>query len=223
MRVLHSIFIILFISHSVFSSITLVYTSQGFDWGEIPDEMTFKLEAEGVYPYMSEIITIEFGNTTPALPENVSDWRLIPKYPVSVQFSNGSEWQDFSLLPALTYFVLPIGNWTLMTHLAEFEFQEFNESEVDNHDMEFWDIYYELEMNDSSRQFTATSSYYKANGVLHQSGVYVNPITGGNQIGSISLYYSPYVTQPRYLVFFVYLAATIIGLVMVAVWIRKME
>ncbi|MHA2214243.1 MAG: hypothetical protein ACW992_13875, partial [Candidatus Thorarchaeota archaeon] len=166
---------------------------------------------------------VEFGELQPTIPETILDWNQLPLYPVSLVFSNGSEWEDWSsLLPALTYFVLPIGNWSLITGLAETAFENYTDLEVDTA-IEYWDYYFEVDSDDASIRMTATATYNKESGVLFVSGVYVNPRSGGGQIGSIFLSFNPFADSPRQEIYIIYLIIVVSAMVGVAIWIKRMK
>ncbi len=98
-------------------------TSQGLDWGfEVGGQYNYDyvLKDSNNETLVEEVIHI-VANTRPTIPNIVSVWDDLPAIEAEITWTNGSSVEVFALSYFMyamdVEFVLPIGNWTLLTNL----------------------------------------------------------------------------------------------------------
>jgi len=114
-------------------------TDQGFEWGfAYDDEFHFMMHLDGDNIQIDEEIYIELHDPLPVIPDSMDNWTDIPWQTVYVFYANGTELGIEVLAFVAMYNVyLPIGNWELLSTLAQ-NTHEVENFTLDTEDPFFW-------------------------------------------------------------------------------------
>ncbi len=99
----------------------------------------------------------------PDLSNQITNWSQLPSPEIIIELENGIEITDWiDLFPALPRFVLPTGNWSLITGLAGNKSPDW---EVDyDSQQELWEL--TIESNTTNGDWRASIDYSQSEGVL---------------------------------------------------------
>ncbi len=116
-------------------------------WGEETGTLMMILTIKGLPSFSNEIV----------------NWSQIPSPEISIELENGTELTSWrGLFPALPTFVLPTGNWSLITELAEANSSDW---EVDyDSGQDFWQL--NIESNETNSDWRASIDYSQSEGIL---------------------------------------------------------
>jgi hypothetical protein len=96
-------------------------TDQGFEWGfAYDDEFHFMMHINGTGFHIDEEIYVILNDTIPAIPDSMDNWTDIPYTGIWAYYANGTQLGIEILMFIAMYNVhLPIGNWDLLSTLAQ--------------------------------------------------------------------------------------------------------
>lgn len=96
-------------------------TDQGFEWGfEQDDAFHFMMHVNGTGFQLDEEIYLDLNDTLPSIPDSMDDWSQIPNVTIDAFYANGTRLGIEVLMFVAMYNAhLPIGNWDLLSTLAE--------------------------------------------------------------------------------------------------------
>ncbi len=172
-------------------------TNQGFEWGfDDDDAFHFMMHYEEDGMLIHEEIYIELNDTLPAIPDSMDNWTDIPWVVINSFYANGTKMGIEVITFIAMYNVhLPIGNWALLTTLAQ-ETHNLENFTLDPEDLFFWG--YSWEDDDwkiSGDEFTIYTNYtinvhveyLKIDGFLTHYSVYSYNTTTMEPVGEITL------------------------------------
>jgi len=165
-------------------------TSQGLEWGvALNDEVTyqFKVIEEGD-TLLDEGVNVTVESTPGTIPDPVLDWLLLPYVDVDIVYTNGSALglEGFYLIGIILaggHFIIPLGNFTLLTELF-MDSLIYNENSTIVNDGTKWGITYST--TDSGMAMQSHVYYLKEDGFLSRYTLEVRNMTS-NVRSSVSL------------------------------------
>ena len=190
-------FMVSFIVPIVCCTPVLAQTNQGFVWGFASDDIfPFMMQLEMNDMILSEEVHLGVNDTLPTIPDSMDNWTDIPVVVINADYSNGTSIGILGLTLVAMYNVhLPIGNWPLLSSLAQTTHNLENLT-LDAEDDYFWG--YSWEDNNwvmSDGNFTIYSnytiyvhvSYLKTDGFLAHYSVDSYNTTTMEKTGEITL------------------------------------
>ncbi|MGY5856416.1 MAG: hypothetical protein RTS72_07425 [Candidatus Thorarchaeota archaeon] len=172
-------------------------TDQGFEWGfAYEDEFHFMMHLNGTGFHIDEEIYIILNDTIPTIPDTMTNWTDIPYTGIWAYYANGTQLGIEILTFIAVYNVhLPIGNWALLSTLAQTTHNVEN-FVLDPEDPFFWGYSWDDDdwvLTDGS--FTIYSNftlnvhveYLKTDGFLTQYSVDAYNTTTGADAGEVTL------------------------------------
>jgi hypothetical protein len=136
---------------------------QGLQWG-VDDG--FSEEYDVIERHWGEETGREIISVTvevlPELPSQLTDWSQLPIPEVTIALENGTTLTDWSeWFPVLPSFLLPIGNWSLLTELAT---NSSSDWEADYDPGDEWEL--SVRPNDTDGDWVASCDYSQDDGTL---------------------------------------------------------
>ncbi|MHA2150271.1 MAG: hypothetical protein ACXAAN_16655, partial [Candidatus Thorarchaeota archaeon] len=139
--------ILLFLATLICAIPVSAQTDQGFEWGFVyDDEIHFMMHLNGTGLQIDEEIYFVSNDTLPTIPDSMDEWTDIPYTGIDAYYANGTQLGIEILAFVAMYNVyLPIGNWALLSSLAQATHNVENFT-LDSEDPFFWG--YSWEDND---------------------------------------------------------------------------
>ncbi len=188
---------VLFLTMLVCTIPVSAQTDQGFEWGfAYDDEFHFMMHLNGTGFHIDEEIYIILNDTIPTIPDTMTNWTDIPYTGIWAYYANGTQLGIEILTFIAMYNVhLPIGNWALLSTLAQTTHDVENFA-LNTEDAFFWG--YRWHDNDwvlTDGSFTIYSNftlyvqveYLKTDGFLTNYTVDAYNTTTGADAGEITL------------------------------------
>jgi hypothetical protein len=153
--------VLLFLATLICAVPVSAQTDQGFEWGfAYDDEFHFMMHLEGDGMLIDEEIYIHLNDTPPAIPDSMDNWTDIPYTGIWAYYANGTQ-LGIEILTFIAMYNahLPIGNWALLSTLAQTTHKVENFT-LDPEDPFFWGYSWEDDdWNLSVDGFTIYSRY----------------------------------------------------------------
>ena len=189
--------VLLFLTTLICAIPVSAQTDQGFEWGFAYDDVFyFMMHLEGDGMLIDEEIYIILNDTLPVIPDSMDNWTDIPYTGILAYYSNGTQLGIEILTFVAMYNVhLPIGDWTLLSTLAQATHNVENFT-LDPEDPFFWGYSWEDDdWNLSGDGFTIYSiytiyvhvEYLKIDGFLTQYSLEAYNTTTKEKTGEITL------------------------------------
>ena len=167
-RTLQILLVFSFVTMFLVSPVTAA-TSEGLHWGvEINDEFTYQFTwvEEGETTY-DEGLNVTIEATPDAIPDPLTDYSDIPDVDLDIYYTNGSApgielFVFFGFIAVGGYFVVPTGNFSLLTELA-MESSWWTENHTIINDSMVWGIRFSGE--DDGNPASLYVHYLKSDGV----------------------------------------------------------
>jgi hypothetical protein len=189
-RTLQIVLVMSFIAIFLISPVEAA-TSEGFEWGvALNDEFTYHLKMvdEGVTTY-DEGLNLTITNTPPSIQDPMPNWLDLPIINVDLVYTNGTpmgiEWLviGFAAILVGSVLIAPIGNYTLLSELAENSLWWTVNHTVES-DSTYWGV--RLSGVDDGAPFSISMQYLKSDGVCSRFIIQTTNSTSNKQ-SSVSL------------------------------------
>ncbi|MHA1905159.1 MAG: hypothetical protein ACXADL_15615 [Candidatus Thorarchaeota archaeon] len=168
-------------------------------------------------------VNVTFGSSIPEIPDNMANWSQIPQYPVSMIYSNGTELNNLSkFIPRFSYTLLPVGNWNLLSSLANTELNNSIYFSIDNVDSDYWGYTDRWEENESRYRYSYSFTYYKDTGLIFVASFWVHDkYAGGNSLWSVHFTRDFGFNSPLPAIYTTYTIISFGSLAVILIWIRR--
>jgi hypothetical protein len=167
-RALSIVLALTFVSMFLVSNVAAA-TSQGLEWGVVlNDEFQFSFDYSEIgEDSLSVIVNATVDATPPTIPDPLSDWLSIPWFDIEFELANGSMVPPeflalFGFIAVGGLFVVPVGNYTLLSELAMDSLWWTDNHTIVN-DATYWGI--QLSATDGDEIISLYVHYLKTDGM----------------------------------------------------------
>ncbi len=210
----------------VFPASVFAQLNQNLLWNvNSDDQFQYVLETniQGTLQYLDSI-SIEITDSLPQITHNITSWDQIPVPVFSIKYTNGSDLNTntsiWTLLPSP---FLPIGNWTLLSNLLPTKSAEDFDLEIDNLGSDVWSYSFKQNASATNLYYYCGISYDKNNGVLRKFRIETIEHSS-HTLTDTFLMKQPNTTEtPNFPYYLIYLGASIIGLAVIAIFVRRID